>query len=328
MRDEFPARVKRILAERVGNRCSRPDCGALTSGPQLDESKALNVGVAAHITAASRGGPRFDPSLSAATRSSALNAIWLCQNCAKLIDNDPARYPSDVLREWKSLREQEAQRTVALAAKPVRTRRFSRAAPLLDIQVQEATLIAAAAHDPASVIWSVWIQIYATPRVRTDIDIPFHQVAVRLHVADDEGSSLKFADTTRLSPKGQPEKVELVRIFATMSELTVRGPGRVELYASATTRDTLHRPNAQPKLTVSADLRPVHAKMSSSLSVDLLRADDDGGFEYGRWVYPSTRVQESTSFIGLELAPESMESPFADLPMESPFADLPRPKGW
>jgi hypothetical protein len=63
MRDDFSEDIKRALAARVANQCSNPDCRAVTSGPQTDPSKAVNVGVAAHITAASPGGPRHDPEL-------------------------------------------------------------------------------------------------------------------------------------------------------------------------------------------------------------------------------------------------------------------------
>ena len=108
MRDEFPENVKRTVAARVANRCSRPDCRAVTSGPQVDPTKALNLGVAAHITAASPGGPRYDATLSLEQRSDPDNAIWLCQNCAKLVDNDPSQFPADRLREWKSNAEDEA----------------------------------------------------------------------------------------------------------------------------------------------------------------------------------------------------------------------------
>ena len=69
---------------------------------QDDPSKAVNVGVGAHIIAASPGGPCYDPSLSREERSGHKNGIWLCQTCAKLIDNDPARFTVDVLRKWKS----------------------------------------------------------------------------------------------------------------------------------------------------------------------------------------------------------------------------------
>jgi hypothetical protein len=41
-------------------------------------------------------------------RNSIENCIWLCQNCAKLVDNDIARYPSDLLRRWISLAEAAA----------------------------------------------------------------------------------------------------------------------------------------------------------------------------------------------------------------------------
>lgn len=70
MRDDFSAATKELLAKRVGYRCSNPDCRQPTSGPQEDPSKAINVGVAAHITAASPDGPRFDPSLTPEQRSS------------------------------------------------------------------------------------------------------------------------------------------------------------------------------------------------------------------------------------------------------------------
>ena len=108
MADDFSEQVKRILASRVANLCSKPDCRAPTSGPQVDPAKALNVGVAAHITAASPGGPRYDPNLSPEERSRHENGIWLCQTHAKLVDNDPSRFTADVLGRWKRDAEQEA----------------------------------------------------------------------------------------------------------------------------------------------------------------------------------------------------------------------------
>jgi hypothetical protein len=100
-RDEFPRSVKGILAARVSYRCSNPACRASTSGPQLDDEGFVNVGVAAHITAASPGGPRFDPALSAEERTAIDNAIWVCQNCAKMIDSDIKRFSVQILHQWK-----------------------------------------------------------------------------------------------------------------------------------------------------------------------------------------------------------------------------------
>lgn len=67
------------------------------------------LGVAAHITAASPGGPRYDPKLSSEERSGHGNGIWLCQNCAKLVDNDPALFSVDVLKTWKNSAEEESK---------------------------------------------------------------------------------------------------------------------------------------------------------------------------------------------------------------------------
>lgn len=110
-RDDFTLQVRRVLAERVAVRCSR--CERTTSGPNSDPEKSVNIGVAAHITAAAPGGPRYDASLSSEDRKSADNGIWLCQTCAKLIDNDPELYPVEVLREWKRGAEARASASVS-----------------------------------------------------------------------------------------------------------------------------------------------------------------------------------------------------------------------
>jgi len=109
LRDDFTQSVCRLLAQRVGLHCSNPECRAYTSGPQTDPGKAVNVGVAAHITAASLGGPRFDSSLAERERRGAANGIWLCQTCAKLIDSDTPRYTTAILNKWKADAERDAR---------------------------------------------------------------------------------------------------------------------------------------------------------------------------------------------------------------------------
>jgi hypothetical protein len=115
-RDEFTPQVKRDLASRVSNRCSNPDCRAPTSGPQLHAPRAVNIGVAAHITGASPGGPRFDPTLSAEQRAGLANGIWLCQSCAKRVDVDPCSYTAACLRAWKETAEAEASKALGRAS--------------------------------------------------------------------------------------------------------------------------------------------------------------------------------------------------------------------
>ncbi len=96
----------------MGYLCSRPECRALTSGPQLIEEKAVNVGVASHIAGAASLGPRYDPAMTSAQRKAISNGIWLCQNCAKIIDNDERRYPVEMLRKWKKQAEQHAHQQI------------------------------------------------------------------------------------------------------------------------------------------------------------------------------------------------------------------------
>jgi hypothetical protein len=69
----------------------------------------VDVGVAAHITAAAKGGKRFDPHMSKEERRSVENGIWLCQIHAKLVDDAPERFTIELLREWKRLSEQAAR---------------------------------------------------------------------------------------------------------------------------------------------------------------------------------------------------------------------------
>jgi hypothetical protein len=113
MRDDFSKRVADTLAKRVGNRCSNPACRKRTSGPHSEDDKAVNIGVAAHITAAAPGGPRYNSGLTQAERKRAGNGIWLCQSCAKLIDNDADTFTVELLLEWKSRAEDEARKGVA-----------------------------------------------------------------------------------------------------------------------------------------------------------------------------------------------------------------------
>lgn len=115
-RDDFPIAAQLILARRAGDHCSNPDCGRGTSGPHSDTHRAVNLGIAAHITAASPKGPRFDPTLSTEIRSSLDNGIWLCHICAAKIDRDKHRYPTTLLHAWKQQAEKVADRRTAVAS--------------------------------------------------------------------------------------------------------------------------------------------------------------------------------------------------------------------
>lgn len=108
MRDDFSTATKQLLAKRVGFVCSNPECRRSTSGPQEDPTRAANIGVAAHISAASPGGPRYEGDLSPEQRADSSNGIWLCQACATLIDTDTTRFSRPVLEGWKRAAERAA----------------------------------------------------------------------------------------------------------------------------------------------------------------------------------------------------------------------------
>lgn len=121
-RDDFSKSVIEALAKRVSDQCSNPSCGAQTSGPQENPEKVLNVGVAAHITAAARGGPRYDDTLTSEQRSGIGNGIWLCQTCAKLADNDSLRFTVETLRKWKADAERQALEAIGKTVSSVGSR--------------------------------------------------------------------------------------------------------------------------------------------------------------------------------------------------------------
>lgn len=108
MRDDFSQATKDLLANRVGWKCSNPNCRKATRGAGTEKTDIINIGVASHITAASKGGPRYDENMSAQERKSSENGIWLCQSCSKLIDSDVKRFTVDKLRKWKEISEQMA----------------------------------------------------------------------------------------------------------------------------------------------------------------------------------------------------------------------------
>lgn len=114
--DDFTRPTIELLAKRAGYICSNPTCGANTVGPsEVDPSKSVSVGVAAHITASRANGPRYDPNLTPAERRSASNGIWLCQMCSRRIDvNKGVDHSIETLRQWKSAIEKKAAENLGI----------------------------------------------------------------------------------------------------------------------------------------------------------------------------------------------------------------------
>ena len=103
MRENFPNKIVEILKKRAAFVCSNPTCKKMTIAPsEAEDEKVIYIGRAAHICAASEGGPRYESKMTTEERSSISNAIFLCSNCADMIDdNGGVDFTIATLQKWK-----------------------------------------------------------------------------------------------------------------------------------------------------------------------------------------------------------------------------------
>lgn len=111
IRSNFNSKTKNSLCESVNGHCSI--CGKCTTWVNEDKdtgtAKKDSIGEAAHIEAASKGGPRYNPNQSDEERSRFDNGIWVCSNCHTEIDNNEEKYDVKTLRYYKSIAMKKAQ---------------------------------------------------------------------------------------------------------------------------------------------------------------------------------------------------------------------------
>lgn len=113
-RDDFSGMVKATLAKRAGFLCSI--CRAVTVGPSAETAVSVtNIGVAAHITAASPGGSRYCAAMTPAQRASIDNGIWLCGHHGKIVDDDEVTWSEPVLREKKKQHEKYIENNLGIS---------------------------------------------------------------------------------------------------------------------------------------------------------------------------------------------------------------------
>ncbi|OWV86877.1 hypothetical protein [Rhizobium sp. R693] len=111
-RDDFTKATKRTIERQARNHCSNPACRRLTRGAKSDGVGEINIGEAAHICAASPGGPRYDADMSTEERRSRDNGIWLCSVCAGVVDSRDSKFTVEELREWKSRTDKDSWRSI------------------------------------------------------------------------------------------------------------------------------------------------------------------------------------------------------------------------
>lgn len=107
MRDDFDNKTKEQLAKRVGFRCSNPECKHSTIGPKSGGG-SNTTGVAAHITAASPGGPRYDSILNRLSANQFIMEFGFAKIVQKIIDNDTKLYTVMRLIMWKNNSAEES----------------------------------------------------------------------------------------------------------------------------------------------------------------------------------------------------------------------------
>ncbi len=110
-RDNFTSATKSALARNVHFRCVYPGCPRVTHA-STPQGQNVNLGQAAHVSAAARGGPRFDNALTPEQRRAYENGAWLCANHAKLVDDDPLTFPGETIRGWQRAMEESARESV------------------------------------------------------------------------------------------------------------------------------------------------------------------------------------------------------------------------
>jgi len=113
-RDDFTPKTIQTLRIRVNGICSKPGCHKSCVAPKENDPVGVEiVGVAAHICAASKGGPRFDKNMTPQERKSISNGIWLCEIHAKEIDisdNGNYKYTKEELLNWKKQAENKTRK--------------------------------------------------------------------------------------------------------------------------------------------------------------------------------------------------------------------------
>ena len=118
MRDDFSKQTITEIAKGVGYRCSNPECSRPTVGSNAAQDGIITIGVAAHICAASAGGPRYNPAQTREERRAKENGIWLCQSCGWLVDADEKKFTVEILIGWKRGGQERAFRELVASGLP------------------------------------------------------------------------------------------------------------------------------------------------------------------------------------------------------------------
>jgi hypothetical protein len=287
----------------------------LTVGAAPDHDGVINVGVAAHITAASPGGPRFDGTISAEVRADQANGIWLCQTHAKLIDSDSGYYTVEILRNWK--RAAEARSFALIVSGQAGSDHGAAASPVADLGSVHRRLVEAA--------WTDLGSQKRTPRW------PAHPINLRLTV--NEGGKTHNFDAVGLAAAAETFR-ELILLAApgtgkttTLIQVTegILSAGRVvavyfPLNEWGTQPGTLFHSVLQRKAFLDSDLQQLGALADEGRLILVLDGwnELDSG-ERQRAKAEIHRLRREYPELGVIISTRAISS---DLPFSGPVATI------
>jgi hypothetical protein len=205
------------------------------------KSGSVNVGQAAHITAAARGGKRYDPLLTPEERRAEANGIWLCNLCASLIDKDEERFTIELLRKWKTDAIERALRDIATAAPGT----YRRRTVVLELDDDDRAFLRALALPDEDSIDAVAARLRdATQRditaFRGTKDWPSHTIALTLTLQTNKGlhavsldgvaNAIDLAEPLNvIAPPGMGKTTTLVQLTDTILQAVQAVPVLVPL---------------------------------------------------------------------------------------------------
>lgn len=222
MPPDFPKPTVDMLAKRAAYLCSNPDCRTSTVGPNSEEAMATIIGEAAHIYAARPDQARYNLHMTDEARSAISNGVWLCRNCHKQIDRDPAKFPADLLFLW---REQHEKYVASNLGSPSDKARFELAWLALAPLDGYPPLIRRIAFDkPTGWEWSLTGELMRhlnAPLFRKLIDLRDGVAAISVKFLND-GEAVTWVQE-RISEMG--EMVEPIKIILTRFDKAWGKPG-------------------------------------------------------------------------------------------------------
>lgn len=90
-----------MLWDRSGNICAFPGCKKVLVTDESETDDPSLIGEEAHIVAKKPNEPRGNSTLTKAQRDKYDNLILLCSNHHKIIDDQPAKYTIELLKQYK-----------------------------------------------------------------------------------------------------------------------------------------------------------------------------------------------------------------------------------